>query len=51
MGDFAGGIMVTHGRIRDNLTYDVVVRDYRAELARAALDLLGMGGEGEGRDG
>ncbi|NLB27874.1 MAG: hypothetical protein GX819_02870 [Clostridiaceae bacterium] len=50
-GDFTGGSAVTHGRVRDNLTYDVVVRDYRAELARAALDLLGMGGAGEGRDG
>ncbi|NLA95541.1 MAG: hypothetical protein GX838_01675 [Clostridiaceae bacterium] len=50
-GDFAGGVMVSHSRICDNLTYDVVVRDHRAELARSALDFLGSGREGAGRDG
>lgn len=50
-GDFAGGVMVTHGRIRDNLTYDVIVRDFRPELTRVALDFFGPDGEGESLDG
>lgn len=36
-GEFSGGIVVSHGRIRDNLSYDLVVRDHRADLARLAL--------------
>lgn len=39
-GDFTGGIVVTHDRIRDNLTYDLTVRDHRSDLARLALDYL-----------
>lgn len=50
-GDFSGGLIVTHDRIRDNLTYDMVVRDYRPQLARAVLTQLGLDGEGEGQDG
>lgn len=45
-GDFSGGVLVTHGRIRDNLTYDVIMRDHRPELAREALAFPGLGGEG-----
>lgn len=40
-GDFSGGLMVVHGRVQDNLTYDLVVRDHRPELARLAFDKLG----------
>lgn len=40
-GDFSGGLTVTHGRVQDNLTYDLVVRDHRPELARLAFDKLG----------
>ncbi len=39
-GDFSGGLMVAHGRIEDNLTYDLVVRDHRPELARLTFDKL-----------
>lgn len=39
-GDFLGGVLVTHDRIRDNLTYDLTVRDHRPELARIALEHL-----------
>ncbi len=39
-GDFTGGIVITHERIRDNLTYDLTVRDHRSELARLALEYL-----------
>ena len=39
-GDFTGGLMVAHGRIEDNLTYDLVVRDHRPELARLTFDKL-----------
>ena len=49
-GAFSGGVVVTQGRIRDNLTYDTVVRDFRPELARAALEFPGMDG-GDGADG
>lgn len=37
-GDFLGGVVITHGRIRDNLTYDLTVRDHRQELARIVLE-------------
>ena len=37
-GDFAGGMVITHDRIRDNLTYDLAIRDHRSELARLALE-------------
>ncbi len=40
-GDFTGGLMVAHGRVQDNLTYDLAVRDHRPELARLAFDKLG----------
>jgi hypothetical protein len=33
--------MVAHGRVQDNLTYDLAVRDHRPELARLAFDKLG----------
>lgn len=39
-GDFVGGIVVTHDRIRDNLTYDLAIRDHRAELAQLAMEYL-----------
>lgn len=39
-GDFTGGLTVAHGRIEDNLTYDLVVRDHRPELARLTFDKL-----------
>ena len=39
-GDFAGGMVITHDRIRDNLTYDLAVRDHRSELARLALEFI-----------
>jgi vacuolar-type H+-ATPase subunit E/Vma4 len=40
-GDFTGELMVAHGRVQDNLTYDLAVRDHRPELARLAFDKLG----------
>ena len=39
-GEFSGGIVVAHGRVRDNLSYDLIVRDHRAELARLVLSHL-----------
>ncbi|HZK42291.1 MAG TPA: hypothetical protein VFD14_04885 [Clostridia bacterium] len=39
-GDFAGGMVITHDRIRDNLTYDLAIRDHRSELARLALEFI-----------
>ena len=39
-GEFSGGIVVEHGRVRDNLSYDLIVRDHRAELARLVLSHL-----------
>ncbi len=41
-GDFLGGLKVAHGRIQDNLTYDLAVRDHRPELARLTLERLGQ---------
>ncbi len=32
--------MVEHGRVRDNLSYELIVRDHRAELARLVLSHL-----------
>ncbi len=40
-GSFSGGIMIHHGRITDNLTYDLVVRDHRPELTRLIFEILG----------
>lgn len=39
-GEFSGGIVVEHGRVRDNLSYELIVRDHRAELARLVLSHL-----------
>ena len=39
-GDFSGGMVITHDRIRDNLTYDLAIRDHRSELARLALEFI-----------
>lgn len=39
-GDFLGGVRITHGRICDNLTYDLVVRDNRQELTRVVFEYL-----------
>ncbi len=46
-GDFSGGLTVAHGRMQDNLTYDLVVRDHRPELARLAFDKLAQYGSSE----
>ncbi len=46
-GDFKGGFTVAHGRMQDNLTYDLIVRDHRPELARLAFDKLGNLGVSE----
>lgn len=50
-GDFAGGLLVTHGRMRDNLTFDRVLRDHRPELARLALLEMGDDSSEAGQDG
>ena len=39
-GNFSGGIMILHGRVVDNLTYDLVVRDHRPELTRYIFEML-----------
>lgn len=39
-GSFSGGVIVAHGRMKDNLTYDLMVRDHRADLSRIAFELL-----------
>lgn len=39
-GDFKGGVVVQHGRIRDNLTYDLIVRDHRPTLTHLAFTAL-----------
>lgn len=35
-GRFSGGVIVSRGRIEDNLTYDLVIRNYKPELANLA---------------
>ncbi len=40
-GNFSGGIMIQHGRVTDNLTYDLAVRDHRPELTRHIFEMLG----------
>ena len=32
--------MILHGRVVDNLTYDLVVRDHRPELTRYIFEML-----------
>jgi len=49
-GDFSGGLTVAHGRVQDNLTYDLAVRDHRPELARLAFDKLVQNGASESSD-
>ena len=39
-GNFSGGLIVMHGRVQDNLTYDLIIRDHRPELARLVLDIV-----------
>ena len=39
-GNFSGGLIVKHGRVQDNLTYDLIIRDHRPELARLVLDIV-----------
>lgn len=39
-GNFRAGLVVRQGRIEDNLTYDLAVRNSRAELAQLAAELL-----------
>jgi len=45
-GAFSGGLIVTCGRVRDNLTYDMLVRDHRPWLAKVALEHLDTSGDG-----
>jgi vacuolar-type H+-ATPase subunit E/Vma4 len=40
-GSFSGGIVIQHGRVTDNLTYDLAVRDHRPELTRLIFEMLG----------
>jgi hypothetical protein len=39
-GNFRAGLVVRQGRIEDNLTYDLAIRNSRAELAQLAAELL-----------
>lgn len=39
-GNFAGGLIIRRGRIEDNLTFDLLVKNGRSELVKAASDLL-----------
>lgn len=47
-GDFRGGLVISHDRIRDNLTYDLAIRDHRPQLARLAMAVLENRPAGEG---
>lgn len=39
-GDFIGGLLLTRGRIVDNLTFDLLVRNQRPQLAALAAAIL-----------
>ncbi len=39
-GHFSGGLVIKRGRIEENLTFDLIIKNYRSELVQTAAGIL-----------